>query len=628
MFDLGFARPLGLLALLALAVLVWLRLRERRQRALDVPSLLLWAAVRDDRERRRFQIDLSFLLQAAAIGAIALALGLPYGTGGAGTAAARRVVLVFDTSASMQTMEPAGVTRFEQARRAARVMIGSLGAGDESMVIAVDTQPRVALALTRDHTAVAAAIEALEPREGLSRLAFGVQLARSARTADVELEIAVFTDLPRDSLRLPLGAGEKLRYFRFGRSDDNVAIASLRVDRNPFEEGTASRAWALVRNYSERPREIELHVDLSGKRVQDEKLMLGAGESRVVPIRALVEAGRLEAWIDVGDALAADNRAYAYVAPFRPIRILAVTARPGFDDDLKALARAAPAFALKVVSPSAVKPADLAAADIAILHDWAPAEPLTTNALFVHPPQGAPLFAVDRDVVGARILDWDDRHPLLQDLRYVEALAVGPARRVRVPEWGRPVLTSRAEQEEFALAFAGETNGRRVVCFAFDLAETSLRRSDHLSLVLFVLNALRWLSPPDPTWPLAIDVGETFRDVLPAAAEVTIVSPHGRRETMPALARVDVSIDEVGEHQVTVGGVTRTLLGNLFDAEESNVGRADEVGEFVTSGAPATGVVAAIVDAARDYARPLLLLALALAFVEWAHAMRRETEDA
>ena len=625
---LGFARPFGLLALVALAVLVWLRLRERRQRALDVPSLLLWATVRDDRERRRFQIDLSFLLQAAALAAIALALGLPYGSGGADESPARRVVFVFDTSASMQTMEPAGITRFEQARKAARAVLGSLGADDESMVIAVDTQPRVALPLTRDHTAVAAAIEGLEPREGLSRLAFGVQLARSARVADVALEIAVFSDLPRDALRLPLGPGEKLRYFRFGRSDDNVAIASLRVDRNPFEEAGTSRAWALVRNYSDRQREAELHVELSGKRVQDDKVVLGPGESRVVPIRALAETGRLVAWIDVGDALAADNRAYAYVAPFRPIRILAVTARPGFDDDLKALARAAPAFALRVVSPTVVKPADFAAADVAILHDWAPSEPLATNALFVHPPQGAPLFAVDRDVVGARILDWDDRHPLLQDLRYVEALALGPARRVRVPEWGRAVLTSRADQEEFALAFAGETNGRRIVCFAFDLAETSLRRSDHLSLVLFVLNALRWLSPPDPTWPLAIDVGETFREVLPAAAEATIVSPDGRRETTAALARIDLSIDEVGEHQVTVGGVTRTVLGNLFDPEESNVGRADEVGEFVTAGAPVAGVVTAIVDTARDYARPLLLLALALVLVEWGHALRRETGDA
>ena len=626
MFGLGFARPLGLLALAALAVLVWLRLRERQQRALDVPSLLLWAAIRDDRERRRFRVDLAFVLQAAAIAALAIALGAPYGSGSAGAATARRVVLVVDTSASMQTMEPSGTTRFEQARKAARALLGSLGASDETMLIAVDTRPRIVQPLTRDLTAIAAAIEGLEPREGLSRLAFGVQLARSVRIADVELEIAVFTDLPRDALRLPLGAGERLRYFRFGQSDDNVAIASLRVDRNPFEEGTTSRAWALLRNYSNRPRDVELHVDLAARRVQDERIRLGAGESRVVPIRALAEAGRLEAWIDVGDALRIDNRAYAYVPPFRSIRILAVTARPGFGDDLRALARAAPAFSLRVVAPNAVTPADLAAADVAILHDFAPTEPLATNALFVHPPQGSPLFAVEQDVVGARILDWDDRHPLLQDLRYVEALAVGPARRVRLPDWGRPVITSRAAQEEFALAFAGETNGRRVVCFAFDLAETSLRRSDHLSLVLFVLNALRWLAPPDPSWPLSIDVGETFRDALPAAAEATIVGPHGDREVRPALARVDVAVDEVGEHRVTVGDVTRTLFGNLFDAEESNIGRTEEAGEFVTAGARVATAGVPAASATRDFARPLLFAALAILFAEWVHALRRDPE--
>ena len=187
---------------------------------------------------------------------------------------------------------------------------------------------------------------------------------------------------------------------------------------------------------------------------------------------------------------------------------------------------------------------------------------------------------------------------------------------------GRARLRWLAPTTLRALAFAGETNGRRVVCFAFDLAETSLRRSDHLSLVLFVLNALRWLTPPDPSWPLAVDVGETFRDSLPAPPEVSIVGPHGHRETRPALARMDIAIDEVGEHQLSVGAAKRTILGNLFDADESNIGRTEDEGEFTREGEVVKTTLVTAPGATRDLAGPILLFVLAILLLEWGHAIR------
>src|SRR5262249_29259097 len=156
-------------------------------------------------------------------------------------------VLVFDTSASMQTVE-GRERRFDQARRKAGEVLSGLDQSVEVMMIAVAAHPRVVVSFTRDRSVLARALEGLDPAEGPTRLSLGVQLAHSLTHGGKSLEIDVFTDLPRDEVAFTPSNGERLRYFRFGRSDDNVAIAALRVYQNPFQDADEARGYAIVRN--------------------------------------------------------------------------------------------------------------------------------------------------------------------------------------------------------------------------------------------------------------------------------------------------------------------------------------------------------------------------------------------
>ncbi|MGH7822292.1 MAG: VWA domain-containing protein, partial [Candidatus Binatia bacterium] len=270
----GFLSPTGLISLVFLAALVALYLRERHQRQLEVSSLLLWQVVREETERSRFRPNLLFLLQAALLAVLAFALGRPYWTEQAAPVAIGRAVFVFDTSASMQAIEK-GERRFDQARRKASEVLSGLDRGVEVMVVAVEAHPRVALAFTRDHSALSRALEALEPGDGPSRLSLGIQLARSmAGPSQQSLQIYVFTDLPRAELVLAPVRGERLRTFRFGQSDDNVAIAALRVYQSPFQDAGEARGYALVKNYSNREKELELHVSLAARPLVSETLRL------------------------------------------------------------------------------------------------------------------------------------------------------------------------------------------------------------------------------------------------------------------------------------------------------------------------------------------------------------------
>ncbi|MEA2626489.1 MAG: hypothetical protein QOD06_2534 [Candidatus Binatota bacterium] len=624
----GFSFPLGLLALVALAVLVWIYLRERRQRPIDVASLLLWEPVREEVKRGRFRPDLLFWLQALLLAALALGLAEPYRVEESAAVSNARTALVFDVSTSMQAAE-GGARRFDLARDEAREVLAALEPNAEVMAVAVGSRARVIAPLTRDRGAVAAAIETLEPTGGLSRLAFGVQLARAAREPGSPFEIDVFTDLPESESAIPLEPGERLRYFRVGTSDRNVAVTALRVYQNPFEEGGGARAYALVRNFSASSQHADLGVTLGGRPLLSDSLDLGARETRVVPIRSLPAAGRLEARLNVGDALEADDRAIAFVRPFRPLRVLAVTRDPELAFDLRALNEAVPAFRLRLVAASDLSPQDIEAADVAIYHGFVPTGGIQSASLFVYPPADGPLFPSEREVVDARILDWNDRHPLFENLRYVEALPLKHARQIALPEWGHPLITSQAGGTEFPLAFAGEVDGRRVMVFAFDLSGHSIRESENLSVLLLLLNAIRWLVPPDPALPVQVDVGQSYRETLPEAVPVRVSQPNGDTVPRPATRRIEVAIDQPGEYEISLDGTRRAIYANLFDADESDIGRPEGPTEVVHESNAGEAKAPQRARVLHPFGSWMYAAALAVLVLEWLVAgLRKDADEA
>ena len=613
----GFSSPYGLASLVFVGLLVLLHLRHRHRRDVEIPSLLLWRMVRDEPRSGRFRPNLLFALQLALLAALGTAVARPYWAEPASSVTSSRTVFVFDVSASMQAVE-GGERRFDQARRRASDLLSGLDRNTEVMMITVAAHPRVVVAFTRDRSLLARALETLEPEDGPTHLSLGIQLAHSAAGAG-PLEIDVFTDLPSDAVGFAPSAGERLRYFRFGRTDDNVALAALRVYQNPFQEAAEARGYALVKNYAHRPKEVALHVALVSKPILDETLHLEARESRVVAIPALNGAGRLEARLDVADALGVDNRALAFVRPARTIRVLAVSDSPDLLSDLGAVARAVPAMELRRITPGEFTSADAAGADVAIFHSFVPSQSPAVNGLYLYPPPTNRLFQAEKDVTGAQILDWNESDPVLHDLRYVEALPLDRARIIELPSWAHTLIASRAEGREFPLAFAGETAGRRVICFAFDLTGRSLVKSQNLSLLLLLLNAMRWLIPPDPAAPVQIDVGESYREPFTAASALTITRPDGRVETAPSTHDVALELTRAGEYRVAAGGFQRTIYANLFDGDESDIGREASLGEEVIEGkgSPSGGSVVSA-EFVHELERLLLIVGLVFALVEWA----------
>lgn len=135
--------PLGLLALLALPIIVLLHFLRERRRRVPTPSLLLWANLpqRVEGERsRRLPLTLLLLLHLLVAALLGIALGGPQ-IAGALTPDARHTAIILDTSTSMAAID-GGTSRFEQARQRARAIVASAAPGDRMTLITAGARAR------------------------------------------------------------------------------------------------------------------------------------------------------------------------------------------------------------------------------------------------------------------------------------------------------------------------------------------------------------------------------------------------------------------------------------------------------------------------------------------------------
>lgn len=607
----GFANPLALLFAGLLGVLVLLYLWERQRQRIDVPSLLLWRLVPEEAmQRRRFRPDWLFWLQALLLLALVGGLARPYATGGPGDAPFRRRVLVIDTSASMQAREGAR-TRFEEARDLALEELDRAGSSDEVMIITAAAQPRVVLEFTRDAAAARTVLRGLEPVDTPTNLATAIALARRARDADPDrTDVSLFTDMPATAI----APGDRgvVRRFGVGETSDNLAVSSLQVFQGAFEDPRRARAYALVTNYSYGEAHGVLTVALNGNQISRTGFTIPGRGNRTFAVEGFTGAGLVTAHLDGRDALPADNRAYGWIRAGREWRFLLVSPPSPLVDEITAIARVVPEIAVDAISPEQYARTDPAPYDAVIFHRVAPAPP-ATNALYIYPPIGNPSFPVLGQARDVEVMDWNDTHESLRGLRPLPAWPLTATNILRAPIGSQPLLWSRNEAQEFALAFTHEHGERREAVIAFDLEAERLLSNDNVSLLVFFLNLLNWLAPQDSDAPQVLNTGTVVAlEGLPPALPLRIEDPHARTSTWPA-GTTQFDADLAGLYRVSADGTRRTVLANLFDTAESDIGRGarDEA-------PPPLGEAPAPSAAKREtFGWWLYALAAALMFTEW-----------
>lgn len=622
---LALAEPLALLFAGLYGVLVLYHMWERWRRPVVVPSLLLWQVVSEDVIRaRRFRPDLLFVVQALALAAMILGLARPYLPAIAGSEPTGRHIFVLDTSASMQSRE-GRQTRFAAAQTAASERLAALPTDTEVMLMTADRAPRVVVDFTRDRAGVAAALAAATPVDVGGDLTVALAFADAARQrTDLPTTIDVFTDLPRSQLPAPVR--NRVALHQVGETDDNLAITGLQVFQGRFQDPRSARVAVHVQNFAHRDGHGVLSLELGNRVLSRTGFTVAGRTARNFLFGELPGPGAIVARLEAVDALAADNAAFGWVAPVRPVRILVASASPALVRDLRGLAAAAPGLQVRVVDPRAFTPARAADADIVILDGMAPAAPLAANALYLFPDRDNQLFPVTADVTDVEVLDWDETHPVLRGLRPLAALPLRRGRVVTPPSWARPIVWSRAQAGEFPLVLAGERDGHRAACITFDLAAERLLSTDRVNLLLLLTNLLGWLAPGGDD-AVVTRTGDV-RDLGSFPTDtVTVRGPQGTTATLPG-PQLAFEPRLAGAYQFSSDGTTRLLFASFFDPVESDIGRPAHDDADLTPAAPpaAAGTLRRDHAPHSDASRPwLYAAALILVAAEWALSTRRPT---
>jgi hypothetical protein len=631
----------------AVPLLLLLYFLKLKRREVVVSSTLLWKrAVQDLQVNAPFQKlrrNILLLLQLLALVAMLLALAGPILALSRGPG--QRYVLLIDRSASMNAtdVEP---TRLAEAKKQAKTFIGSLRSGsvvslrdasDHAMVIAFDRHAKVMCNFTSDKRQLMAAVDAIAPSDGASRLGEAVTVARAfaqapgvegaIRTAEAPAQLVLFSDGRIGDLETIVVGSDELVFHKIGQTQDNVAVTVMNARRS-YEQPEQVEVFASLANYGAEPvtRDVQLGINGDVRAVRSvtiPALEAGAGDDPPKPGRVAVnfsltqpEAGVLELRHVGDDLLAADDAAWGILEPPKKLSVLLVTQG---NPVLESALQACPIERLDPCTPSGFDAMDpnlfLARQryDVVVLDNHVPRHtPRCRYLAFGRPPSGIDVNAV-RQLDNQIMVDWRAQHRVLQYVNLTNLFAA-KAQQLDLPR-DAEILAEFNDSPALAVL---RRKGSTYLLAGFDILESNWPFEP--SFILFCYNALNYLAAQgDVGRERELAVGEPITiDDLGSQRSVTVTRPDNSEVTLkpdPGGAVRFPGTQRVGLYGADVPGEpARVYAVNMLDADESRIEPQEEI-EF-------SSVSIAAEDGAVQRANvplwpALVLVALVIACLEW-----------
>jgi len=644
----------------ALLILYFLKLRRRQE---VVPSTLLWRrAVQDlqvnapfQRLRKNLLLFLQLLILAAGITALARPIIET------SVSDEHSVVMLIDRSASMNTLEESGKTRFELAKEQAIRLVktfnrtrsrwwslfGSAQAQARVMVIAFADRAVVASPFTTSMPDVVDLIEKLEPTDGLTNMREALELAeaymaqtrieQTPETAEEASRIVLFSDGAVTGVADVVIRAGSLTLIPIGKTRDNVGITALRIQRN-YERPEMLSTLLQVQNFGPEPVTTDVSLYVDGRLSTVQTVSLGAGRppgeqavgtgevdaedvaasSAALSFEFALEKGALlEARLSRDDALLVDNRAFVVVPPPRRLRVLLISKQNFF---LEAALQGLSLEEYRYLTPEQYEnvPADelelngQSLFDVVIFDKHSTARLPAGNYVFLGAVPEIEEIAVESELEDHSLQWWDQTHPILRHvaLDYVFA-AKGQV--LKTP----PQAEKLIEGPRGPVLFRYSNEGRHFLVLTFAIENSTWWGK--VSFPKFVQNAVLFmgsggaLAEREPLRP-----GDPLRIPLPADAEsARLARPDGTRLSVRAdirgVARY-AATDKVGVYQVEPGIVGHDRFAvNLESALESAIVPRES---FPISSATIE-VGKAIRSATPEIWRWFIGAALLILFLEW-----------
>jgi hypothetical protein len=592
----GFESPGSFLWAVLAAVVAALYLWNFARRRHEVATFPLWQRALARRPAwfvLRFW--LSLLVQIAIVLLIVVALAEPFWTRIA--ASRRSLVLVLDVSASMSATD-VPPSRFEQMREQARRMIDNLRRGEQMAILSAGTtiQPLCRLGASRE--TLLAAVDSLQPTDGLTRVAEAVPIAWNLLQGQPNSHIVVLTDggFPEAAA---IRNQEGVRMVLIGGTASNAGIAQLAA-RQQTDDPSRLDVSVEVTNTGSSSIRTALQVGLADTEPEHLDVPLDAGQNfRHEWTVEATEPALLQATLDTDDHLAADNRAAVRVAGRAPTRVQLIAAP---SDVAKALRNALEAMTHIELEIAEQLPGEFDPETVYVVHQQVPPQIPPGRMMLLDPQSGSDLWELDGVLDGAActVVSLDSETGLVSGVDLQGAVFEQASRlQFRVPA----TSLASAASDDAIYSLVDRAEGSILVFHAALDREHSdfVLRQDFARLVQ---NAVRWLADSESRTletgfqpvgragrvlsaeSLRSLAGVTTADVAQLAEGQSIRWPGGAGQTaaeppagpLVALDRVGLweltAADSPVDRQTDSGGVTLVPV-NLLDAGESELTRPE-----------------------------------------------------
>jgi len=385
----SFLAPLFFAGLVAVAVpiLVHLTNRDRRD-VVKFPSLKFLTKIPYRQMRRqRIQHWFLFALRTLAIVLLVAAFSRPLIDGVLVAtnedASGREVIVALDRSYSMAYGDT-----WQRAIDAAAEVISSQPFGSRLSLIVFDEQAQVVAGPVLDPALLTRALDTLVPGSHGTRLAAVTQLANQLLLESPldQREVIVISDWQvrawDRTTRVQLIPGTTLTPVDLSNADpSNALITGVDVRRSERAGRQTVVVTARVVNQGSRQiTDLPVILSINGQDVAETLVSISPMESRTARLGPVAQPSTLpstlsRATVHIGDDLLAPDNTFNLALSSRPALSILLIEAPGAPNQGSLYLRDAlaiaddPAFAVTRARANSVRPADVAAASVVVLHD-------------------------------------------------------------------------------------------------------------------------------------------------------------------------------------------------------------------------------------------------------------------
>jgi hypothetical protein len=530
----------ALLAALTAGAVISLYFLKLRHRRVFISSSILWRRVLDERQSHSLWEKLRRIVSIAVAVTIALLIAMSIARPEIESLTGKneRIVVVIDTSPTMNTQTSDGKTRWQHAIEQAKGILDSGGPTTEFRVI--DTSAATASAFTTDRNEVRRLIDQMSPRT--SDPQFPKVDGRDSQVYFVSDGVAIHN------------TPSFVRRISVFESANNVGITAFEIRSVP---GTPQsyEAYLEVQNFGQ-PAEVGVALSGTGGQRINKTVRLATGEiyKDVFDLSEFAGGGVRATAQTKDDALSLDDVAFAYLPVKRKTRTMLVTKGNRF---LETALKLNKYVDLVVTDPANFH--DVTNIDAYIFDRFAPAALPSRPALIIGAPPAPWLKTSLGEVQKPDITSWSDNHPVMQ---YVSVHDVAIERAARIDPGD---LTVIAASKQTPLIVASDKP--RWVMLTFDLESSDF--PFHVGFPVFLENVLSWFSREQ----LALKRSPGVVDVPLANAQIRTIE--GKAITSDQqLGKTVFQANEPGLYAATQGDDRIHVAVNLTNPAFSDVNRS------------------------------------------------------